>query len=268
MTNCHSLRDSLASHLNESMVVSESGDLCIITLPIPTLDGRLVDVCVERKLGDYFVVHDGGKAVNELILQGVDLTDSISTYMESLAKRFQVSYSNESFTVTIRQSQLTTTIFSIGMCSSLAMGQLIGNIGSLPEEPVRKQFGTALRKWAHRRAKISSDVPVKGRRVRHRFDFLAKPRRYPDNMIALSVLLPGSDPLAAAQRFGFIAADLDQTPFAKWPKVAVEGRAEAWSSEAKSILRNCADVVIEIPTQSAPTSELIGEKLRALMSSM
>jgi len=266
MTKCQSLRDSLAGYLDQNVVVSESGDLCIVTLPIPTLDGRLVDVFVEKKFGDYFVVHDGSKAVNELILQGVDLTDSISSYMESLAKRFRVSYSGESFSVTTRQSQLTPTILAVGMCSGLAMAQLIGNIGSLQEEPVRKQFGVALKKWAHRKAKISTDVPVKGRRFRHQFDFLAEPKTHPGDMIALSVLSPGSNPLAAAQRFGFIASDLDQTPFSKWPRVAVESRAEVWSAESRSILRSCADVVIELPSQSAPNADIIGEKLHALVA--
>lgn len=266
MTNCQSIRDSVAAYLAGSTTMSQGPDSCIITLPIPTLDGRLVDVFVEGTLGDYVVVHDGGKAVNELILQGVELTDSITEYMESIAKRFQLSYRNESFTATARQPKILDTILAVGMCSGLAMGQLIGNIGSLPGEPIRRQFGNALKKWAQRRAKVTSDVVVKGRRGRHRFDFLATPKAKPNLPIAVSVLTPGSNPLAAAERFGYIASDLDDTPFAKWPRVAVESRSEAWSAEARKTVRDCADLVIEIPSESTPMASLIAEKFQLLVA--
>lgn len=266
MTNCQSIKESLTAYLTGSTVVSQSSDSCIITLPIPTLDGRLVDVFIDGTLGDYVNVHDGGKAVNELILQGVELTGSITEYMEATAKRFQISYRNESFAVTTRQPEIIKAILAVGMCSSLAMGQLIGNVGPLPEEPIKRQFGKALKKWAQHRAKINSEVVVKGRRVRHRFDFLATPKANPKTPIAMSVLTPGSNSLAAADRFGFIASDLDQTPFAKWPRVAVESRAELWSSEARNVLRNCADLVIEIPSDSSPTAPLIEEKLQVLVA--
>jgi hypothetical protein len=265
MTNCQSIKESLRAYLAGSTAVSQGPDSCIITLPIPTLDGRLVDVFIEGTVGDYMVIHDGGKAVNELILQGVELTDSIDEYMESLAKRFQLSYRDESFTVTTRQSQILDKILAIGMCSGLAMGQLIGNVGSLPEEPMRRQFGKALKKWAQRRAKVTSDVVVKGRRGRHRFDFLATLRAANHKTpIAVSVLTPGSNSLAAAERFGYIASDLDNTPFALLPRVAVESRSEAWSAEAKSTVRDCADLVIEIPSESSPTAPFIAEKLKVL----
>ncbi len=59
MTNCQSIRDSVAAYLAGSTTMSQRPDSCIITLPIPTLDGRLVDVFVEGTLADYVVVHDG-----------------------------------------------------------------------------------------------------------------------------------------------------------------------------------------------------------------
>jgi hypothetical protein len=74
----------------------------VATLSIPTIDGRLVDVFVATTLGDYFIVHDGGKAINELILQGVDITDSITKHFDALARRFNVSYTDETFKATVR----------------------------------------------------------------------------------------------------------------------------------------------------------------------
>ena len=72
--------------------------------------------------------------------------------------------------------------------------------------------------------------------------------------------------MAAAERFGYIASDLDNTPFAKWPRVAVESRAEAWSAEARKTVRDCADLVIEIPSESTPTAPLIAEKFQLLVA--
>ena len=62
----------------------------------------------------------------------------------------------------------------------------------------------------------------------------------------MSVLLPGSNSLAAAERFGFKTTDLAGTNYGAWRKVAVQGRSDTWSAEAKAILKHCADIVIEL----------------------
>jgi hypothetical protein len=77
----------------------------------------------------------------------------------------------------------------------------------------------------------------------------------------MSVLLPGSNSLAAAERFGFKSADLESTVYGKWGKIALQGRSEAWSAEAKTLLRRCADVVIELPGESTVDIKDIAQKL-------
>src|ERR1019366_1355828 len=103
-------------------------------------------------------VHDGGKAVNELILQDLRVTDSIEEHFEALAKRFGISYTDETFKATVRAAEIQSTILAVGMCSSLAMGQLVGHVPLHAEEPIRNQFGHALRTWAKKRFKVADDV--------------------------------------------------------------------------------------------------------------
>lgn len=264
--SCQSVKESLLSFLSQSTAVERNDGLCIATLPIPTVDGRLVDVFIENPMGDYFAVHDGGKAVNELILHGVKITDSLKDHFDGLAKNFRISYADESFKIAGKLPDLQTMILSVGMCSGLAMAQLIGNVSAPTEEPIREQFGHALKSWARTKFKVSGDVSLKGRHAQHRFDFVAAPKTGRDAPIAMSVLMPGSNSLGAAERFGFKVTDLESTRYQKWRRVAVESRAEEWSSEAKSILRNCADLVIEIPTARKIDVTLVDQNLRTLVA--
>ena len=259
---CHLTKESLMAYLASATAVGQLGDSCVATLPIPTVDGRLVDVFVETTLGDYLVVHDGGKAVNELILQGIKITDSITEHFEALAKRFKISYTDEMFKATVRPSDVQPTILAVGMCSGLAIGQLVGHIPMAAEEPLRGQFGQAVRGWAKRRFKVTSDVTVKGGYSKHRFDFVAYPKQRNAPTLAMSVLLPGSNSLAAAERFGFKTTDLKTSrAYRDWRKVAVQGRAELWSFEARALLERCADVVIELPGDSKPDRDAVKQKL-------
>ena len=265
VSKCQFVKDSLVAYLLQTTVSEQIGDTCVVTLPIPTIDGRFVDVFVESKIGDYLLVHDGGKATNELILQGVKLTETVKDHFSELAKRLNVSYVDEMFQSSGKQENLQQMIVWVGTCSSLAMGQLVGHITPAIEEPTRDKFGNALRYWGRKKVKVSSDVPVEGKRSNHRFDFVAAPKTGGNLPIALSVISPGGNPLGAAQRFGFKAADLDSTKYQNWPRVAIEDRSELWTPEAKNIVRNCADVVIEIPSGSTIDARLVAQNLDGLL---
>ena len=260
--NCQATRASLLEYLASATRIAQVGSACVATLPIPTVDGRLVDVFVENTLGDYFVVHDGGKAVNELILQGLRVTDSVTEHFATLAKRFGVSFTDEMFKTTVRAPEIQSMILAVGMCSGLAIGQLVGHVPMTVEEPIRSQFGHALRSWAKKRFKVAGDVTIKGQYAKHRFDFVAYPKRENAPTVAMSILLPGSNSLAAAERFGFKTTDLKSSKkYGDWRRVAVQGRSELWSQEARSLLQRCADVVIELPDESKMDKDAVKEKL-------
>jgi hypothetical protein len=259
---CHSTRESLMAYLASATSVAKVGNSCVATLPIPTVDGRLVDVFVEDTLGDYFVVHDGGKAVNELILQGLRVTDSIAEHFVALATRFGISFTDEMFKATVRSPEIQSMILAVGMCSGLAMGQLVGHVPMAVEEPLRNQFGHTVRGWAKKRFRVAGDVTVKGQYAKHRFDFVAYPKQHQAPTVAMSVLLPGSNSLAAAERFGFKTTDLKSSKkYRDWRRVAIQGRSELWSFEARTLLQRCADVVIELPDDLKLDKDVVKEKL-------
>lgn len=260
--NCQTTRECLMGYIASATAVTQIGETCVATLPIPTVDGRLVDVFVETTLGDYFVVHDGGKAINELILQGVKITDSITQHFDALARRFKIAYIDEAFKTTVRSADVQATILAVGMCSSLAMAQLVGFIPVAAEEPLRNRFGLAVRGWAKKRFRVAHDVTVRGGYSQHKFDFVAYPKHTRAPTVAMSVLLPGSNSLAAAERFGFKTTDLEsKRVYRDWRKVAVQGRSESWSAEARALLQRCADVVIELPDESKLDRQAVKDKL-------
>ena len=265
---CDSIRNSLVQYWGDITIADAVEGSCVVTVPFPTVDGRIVGVFIEPRAGDYYLVNDGGKSVNELNLQGVKITDSVDEYFTALAAHFHISYSKEreTFQAGGKRNDLQKMIVSVGACSALAMTQLVGHV-AVPQEPaMREQFGKALKHWARKRLKVIPDVSLKGHHSKHKFDFMATPIRSSKKPIMLSVLSPGSNSLAAAQRFGFKSVDLENTVYGKRPRVAVQDRSEIWSWEAKNIVKECADVVIEIPSGSTIDDDLIGYNLEQLVA--
>lgn len=261
---CESIKSSIQNFLSEQTIVETAGDLCVVTIPIPTVDGRLVDVFVERKLGDTLLVHDAGKAANELIINGVDITDSIDQRCDLLAQSFKVSWTDETFQKICKGDQLNQAVMSVAACSSLAMFNLIGH-QALPEEnPVRGQFGQVLKTWARGRAKIKEQVIVEGRSTQHTFDFVIQPKSH-GRPVSISVLLPTGGSRAAAERFGFRVGDLQGKPEYQWKRLVVEAKSEQWSSKAKRIINQYADQVIEIEAEKKPLLSELSQTMTTIL---
>jgi hypothetical protein len=218
-----------------------------------------VDVFIESRSGDYFVVHDAGKAANELILQGVNLTPSIENNCHKLAERFSAQWSEEMFQVRCKIEHLNAAILGIAMCSSLATVFLLDHTADTGEDEIREQFGAALKTWSKKRARVKERVLIAGQWKQHNFDFVA----YPKNAepIAISVLAPSGSSISVADRAAFRARDLEETPFSKWRRVIVETRCESWTGPAKNLLAKCCDLVIEIPSGDVPQPEMIAASL-------
>src|SRR6266481_3031967 len=96
-TQCSGIEKLMESYLSSHTGVQQVGDTCVITLPIETFDKRWVGVFVEPRAKDYFIIHDGGKAVNELILQGMRITPTVERSLSLIANRFGISYQDEMF---------------------------------------------------------------------------------------------------------------------------------------------------------------------------
>jgi hypothetical protein len=203
---CRSIKELLANYLIAQTEAQQIDDICVVTLPFQTLDDRWLDVFVESRANDFFLINDGGKAVNELILQGMKITSGIESHFIHLANRFGVAYTDEMFQTGAKLIGIPKAISSVGMCSMLAMTELLNYVPQSEEEPIRDQLRNVLHRWGRRRAKVSDNVTVAGEVKQHRFDFvLIPPRKTP---ISVSILNPTAGALSAAERFGFKFRDL------------------------------------------------------------
>jgi hypothetical protein len=260
---CSGIKDSLVGYLSSHVAAQQIGETCVVTLPIETLDKRWVDVFIEPRVKDFYLIHDGGKAINELILQGMKITPAVERGLSLVAKRFGVSYSDEMFQTGTKLADLPTRVYAVGMSSALAMANLLEHVAEVEEEPVEGRIGTLLNRWGKNRAKVTENVRVSGEIKEHTFNFLVSPR-HKGVPIGVSVLHPTAGALAAAERFGFKAKDLTGTSVGKWPRVAIEDKAEIWSPEARKIVKSCANFVIPIRSGERPTFEQISEALDAV----
>ena len=261
-TNCHSIKSALAAHLTTHISVEQINDMCVITLPFETIDRRWVEVFVEPRAADYFWIHDGGKAINELILQGMKITPSVERGLPMIASRFGISYSEEMFQTGAKIGDLAAKAYSIGMSSALAMTNLLEHVPMAQEEPLETEIVVLLRRWGKNRAKVTQNAKVNGNIKQHTFDFLVSPKT--GQPTGISILNPTNSPLAAAERFGFKASDLAGTEFGKWRRVAIETKAEIWSAEARKIVQRCADFVIPINSSDRPRYEIISQALEKI----
>jgi hypothetical protein len=260
-TQCSGIiKEALISHLSSHVAVQQIGDTCVATLPIETLDKRWVGVFIEPRAKDFYLIHDGGKAVNELILQGMKITPAVERGLSLVANRFGVSYGDEMFQTGAKIPDLAPKAYAVAMSSALAMANLLEHVPVVEEEPLEGQIGVLLHRWGRNRAKVTENVQVAGEIKRHTFNFLVSPRRK-GLPIGVSVLHPTAGALAAAERFGFKAKDLANTTFGKWRRVAVEDKAEIWSPDARKIVESCADFVIPVRSGERATFEQICEAL-------
>lgn len=259
--SCKTIKDAILQHLTERTTAEHSGDLCIVTLPVRTVDDRLVDVFIEARQADFYLVHDAGKAANELILHGLNLTNAMNRNYSLLAEHFGLKWSDEMFQTGCKLAQIGAAALAVATCSSMATLDLLGFVPQPEEETAHKQFGVALRSWSKRRKSVREYVPVKGSWKRHSFDFVYYPPKSAQP-IAINVLSPAGNPISSADRAAFRAKDLVGTPFEHWRKVIVQTDAEAWTNPASTLLAKCSDLVIEINSGTKPTPELIDEEFR------
>lgn len=253
---CQSVRNALLKHVAEMTLVEYTDSVCVATLPIITLDGRLVDVFIEPRNKDFFLVHDAGKAMNELILQGIEPTASVRASFAQLASHYNIRWADETFQAGCNADRLNARILSVGSCSAMAMFHALGHSASEVGEPSsHEQLGEVLRKWAGRRIKVRESVPVKGALKQHSFDFVAYPGS--QQPVAISLLSPSVSALSAAERYGFKVQDVESENHGQFLMVAVEEDADRWSLDARNIVRACSAEVIELnslETRVAPKS--------------
>ena len=266
---CSSIRDSLLSFLGTELEVSAFEDQCIITLPLKTLDDRFLDVYVESKIGDYIVVHDGGRTASELYAQGIHLTDSKRALLKSMASRYDVSFDEEddTFKIGSKGNAVQPAILAIAQCASLAMHDVLSHGPVIEAEPIRARVRRSLDSWQTQVFQIKHRIPIQGttRGANHSFDSVAFPRTNGRKTVGVKVLTPGYGPHVQADRYGFFALDIKGTMYDKWRRVAVVSKSDQWYGSALQVVQAFSHYTLELKTgDDARVEEALPEQIEKL----
>ena len=124
-TNCHSIRDALGDFFRDRAVVAEMPGLCLLTLPLRTPDGHLIDVFIEQPFENRYLVHDGGKTTAELYGQGLHITPSRDLALARLAMRCGLILSDGTARSLCPLDQLHETILAVAAFATAAMMDVV-----------------------------------------------------------------------------------------------------------------------------------------------
>lgn len=258
MTSCRSLRDAVVAFLDQQIEATTVNDKCIITLPLKTLDDRFVDVYIERRLGPNVLVHDGGKTMAELFAQGIHLTDSQELQMKGIARRNGAVYQHGMFQIAATLGEtLQESVLALAQCITLAMMPVLSHTPVIEDEPLSGRVARSLFIWRPPYVDIERNKTVKGRRKEHRFDFISHARKADARTVAIKLLPPGYGPNVQADRYGFLAYDLESRIFDRWRRLAIIARVEEWTRESLDIVRSLSADTIELETDAEQSVELV-----------
>jgi hypothetical protein len=263
-TNCRSIKSSLVALFADQTECVATPNHCIVTLPLLTLDGRLMDVYVEDTLGDVVLVHDGGKTVAELYSHGIHVTDAKRALFKSLAASYGASFEAGTFTIACRKTEAQSAILRLSQCANLAMFDLLKNAPVIEDEPILSRVGRALEKWRPPSVALRRRLHIKGQTeaADHVFDYVAFGVGERRKNVAVSVLTPTYKPELQAHNYGFMVKDIDGTDFEKWPRLAVITKRERWSEDEKRLVRSLSQATLELET---PQGAEVEEKLPTLI---
>lgn len=266
--NCSSIKSGLEAYLREGTHIRNRRGLCVLSLPLRTADGRWVSVYIEPTVGDAILIHDGGKTLSELYAQGIHLSPPRQRLFTEIAGRMgaMLDLKAEAFQILCKASEVSDAIMRVAECAVLATAEIAAHYPVIEDEPLRPKVSRALEMWKPAAVReITHKMPVRGRLADHWFDFVAVPHAHQARSIAVQVLSPTYSPKLQAERYGFLVADLDDTSFAAWPRVAVVGKAEEWTDKSLDLVYSLSRQVIKIPTGE---EESIPERIAATMSKM
>ncbi len=266
-TNCSEIRESLIRRLSEDIAVSTVDGQCVFSLPIRCLDDRPTDVFVEKLLGDSYRVHDAGITTSHLFAQGIHITEFKAEMFEEVAKRLGVSYLAGTFQVSCKESEIENAILAVGQCSALATIDVATQKPVIEEDPIKTRVHRSLTQWKPKYVKqIGRNVPVKGRKARHSFDFVSFPEEPSFNTVAVQVLAPSHSPQAQAERYGFLVLDTEQlAPYDTWSRFAIITKAENWGDRPMKLVRDLSqETVVLLTGEEEHVDELVPQIMENL----
>lgn len=247
-SNCGSIKKNLLAALAAGTSVSTHGPICAVTLPIRTLDGRFVEVFVEQKIGDYVIVHDAGKTVGELHVQGIHWTEARKALLDGVAGRFGVTLNNRGvFQFPCKLAQVTDAILAVSQCASVGMFEALQHAPVFGEEPIAIHIRRTLTKWKPPYMDVRSNVRIKGANgADHLFDSVAHHKDAKHRTVAVKALPFGYGATVQADRYGFLALDLKGTEYDKWRRIAVVSQSDRWPMRSLKLVRKFSADTLEL----------------------
>lgn len=255
--NCSSIRDLLRAFIDARIEVTAASDHCVVTLPLTTLDDRLIDVFVKETGTDHLVVSDGGKSMAELYTQGVHLNDTQNGYMKTIARQYNAVFMNNSFHTACKKSELEAAIVAIAQCAALAMVPLAGHRPIVEDEPVSARVARALQAWKPDYVDIRKRQSVRGQQSDHIFDFVTFARKADASTVAIKLLPPSYGPHVQARQYGYLVYDLRGRMVDDWNRLAIISKREEWPTDDVDLIRSMSTDVIELETDHEDRIEAI-----------
>lgn len=246
LLDCSSIRHGLLSYIEAQTDVMEIRDSCVVTLPFKTIDDRWVDVYVEKRQADFYLVHDAGKTLTELLSHGLNMTESKIALLTEIAARLGSTIKEGSFIKGCKIDGVQEAILAIGQCASLGTLELLKHSANYEQVPLTHAVGAELNRWAEERASIVSRVNVQGASAQHTFDFVCYPLADNRQPIAVNILKPSYTPMSTARLYGFTVFDLARSKEGKWKKLAVLANANEWTEDSMELVRKHASEVVAV----------------------
>lgn len=255
--SCRSIRDLIVAYLGAHIEVTTAENHCIVSLPISTVDDRLVDVYVRQTMADYVVVSDGGKSMSELYAQGIHLTESQETTMKAIARQFGATFIGNVFQIGCKVPDVERSVMAIAQCASMAMFPVLSHKPNIEDEPVAARVARSLNAWKPDYVDIKRRQSIRGHHATHIFDFVSHARRRDANSVAIKLLPPSFGPHIQVQRYGFLTYDIAGRLGSEWQRLAIVSKREEWSNADLEVVRQLSDDVIELETDSEDRLEAI-----------
>lgn len=268
MASCRTLKQSLLDFLGGRVEVSFEEGACLVTLPLKTLDNRYITVYVEQTATNRLQVHDGGDTVAELFLQGMNLTNSRAEVLRAIAKRYGVSFADNSFMTWAAPGLVNEAILTIAQCATSGMHDILKHAPASDEERVTTLVKKTLLANPPRDTHVQIGAEVKGGSGRnHKFDAVVVPFEMATRQIVTVKALPVSHPphLLADSLLG-LSLDLKNTPYGRWRKLTVVPRAERWPREHLDAVREVSDDTILLTGDDDSVAEMLVPRIEKLAS--
>jgi hypothetical protein len=263
---CSSIRAALLEYFVDQTEVLSLRDTCVISLPIKTVDNRWVEVYIDQRMEGFYVVHDAGKTSGELISHGVKITEARSTTLNQIAGSFGASLKDGAFVVGCKGDKLQEAIFAVAQCASLGMLEALKHQPVIEDEPIVELAGDVICGWSEGKGKVKRRVTIHGDSASHQMDFVFFPENNGRNHpIAVNILHPSYTPMISAQRYGFLALDVEKVPlYRDWRRLAILARRGQWTPEAVALIEKHASRTIQVKAGDAGSLEIKEPLIQAM----